>query len=68
MQNKIDLTPKNVYNQRHGYWFVNYRGINMFDGEDDYGWFGNFVNDEIFGYSEEFDENNIVTNKEYYAR
>lgn len=51
--------------KRNGYWFVSY-SENTFGTE--YGWHGNYVNDELLGYFEDLGEYNVVINKEYYAR
>ena len=60
-----DLRPEKN-GMRNGYWFVSFRE-NKYD-ENDMGWRGHYVNDELMGYFEDLGPENEPIEREYYAR
>lgn len=61
-----DRMPHNEYGERHGYWYITPKSFTYLSPSE--GYFANFINDELVGYSEEFDVDYVVKSKEYYAK
>jgi len=63
-----ELKPVNGLGQRHGKWYIipktrPFKYDNLSSGYSAY-----FVNDEIFGFSEDLDVDETVYQSEYYAK
>lgn len=59
-----DLKPINNLGQRHGKWIITPKPKSFIYS----GYIAYFVNDEIFGFSEDLNEESIVYQSEYYAK
>jgi hypothetical protein len=57
-----ELKPVNGLGQRHGKWYIIPKSF------DYTGYSAYFVNDEIFGFSEDLNVESIVYQSEYYAK